>query len=535
MWNWDQEQFLGRNFDVQVYSNDNSSNGILFVHHGESRSTYSSGSQVIAERDNLSVYSPIFPEADFSSREYQRGGITDSSGNVLPESEWTTRYEEPMMEWARSQYGEDTPVYLFGHSAGAQYLCRVAAYEGVPDYVEQIIIANPSTWVLPSLSEDAPYGFDGLGTPAEELAALEAYLALPITIYLGAEDSDPNDDSLATSDAAMRQGDNRLERGITTFEMGEQVAAQYGWEFNWQLVIADGVGHSGSDMLRAPEMQDALHPDDEPVNQAPDDITLSNGTVLEDADAGTVVGQLSAHDADGDRVSFTVIDDARFVVNSAGQLVTASGADLSGDGDRIETVTIRANDGHGGVTDTDVEVVIRDVPPPEDPDPIGEAGTVRVGQESAGQWHRVTFTEALENPSVIMGGLTSDGPHPATLRVRNVTDTGFEFQLDEWDYLDGKHVVESVSWIAVERGTHHLSNGLTIQAGSSSGSGGARGIDFADGLFSDAPTVVAQVASTNDASAVMDRVYNIDRTGFDLRLDQQENNPRGAHPAERVD
>lgn len=55
------------------------------------------------------------------------------------------------------------------------------------------MIANPSTWVLPSLSEGAPYGFGGLGTNAEERDALRDYLALPITVYLGSEDDDPLD------------------------------------------------------------------------------------------------------------------------------------------------------------------------------------------------------------------------------------------------------------------------------------------------------------------------------------------------------
>ncbi|MFS4438190.1 hypothetical protein ACMA5I_08245 [Paracoccaceae bacterium GXU_MW_L88] len=309
MWTQDRETFLGTQFDVNIYANDQDSDGLLFVHHGSSRTLYKSGSESIADSQNLSVYAPVFSEDDFNSRGYQRGGVTDRSGDVLPEAEWTTRFEEPMLDWARDQHDADTPVYLFGHSGGGQYLSRLAAYEGVPDYVERIVIANPSTWVMPSLSEDAPYGFDGLGTPEEELAALEAYLAQPITIYLGSEDTDSNDPSLSTSRPAMRQGDNRFERGMNVFETGEDVAEAHGWEFNWELVIAEGVGHSGSAMLRAPEMADALAPvEDSAV--ATTSVDSGAGTDLADRLFGTdgddtldgKDGDDALHGGDGDDV-----------------------------------------------------------------------------------------------------------------------------------------------------------------------------------------------------------------------------------------
>ena len=170
---------------------------ILFVHHGSSRSTYSSGSERLAEQEGLAVFSPIFPESSYDSDDYQRGGIVDEQDRVLPEDQWTTRLEEPMVDWARSQVDGDENVYLFGFSAGAQYLSRVAAYER-PQDIARIVVASPSTWVLPSLTEDGPYGFDGLGTDAEERQMLKEYLALPMTILLGSEDDDPNHPDLAT-------------------------------------------------------------------------------------------------------------------------------------------------------------------------------------------------------------------------------------------------------------------------------------------------------------------------------------------------
>ena len=67
-------------------------------------------------------------------------------------------------------------------------------------------------------------------------------------------------------------------------------------------------------------------------------------------------------------------------------LVVAAGADLTGDGDRKVTLTVSANDGHGGVTKANVAVTIKDIdstgggggtPPPEDVLGNGQADTFR--------------------------------------------------------------------------------------------------------------------------------------------------------------
>ncbi|WP_380052068.1 carbohydrate-binding protein [Falsihalocynthiibacter sp. SS001] len=157
---------------------------------------------------------------------------------------------------------------------------------------------------------------------------------------------------------------------------------------------------------------------------------------------------------------------------------------------------------------------------PPAPEVIGEAGTVTFTQENSDQWFQIDFGEALENPSVVMGPLTFNGAQQSVVRVRNVTDTGFEFQLDEWDYLNGQHIEESVSWIAIEAGTH-LVNGQTIIAGRSSVSGAQSDVDFSSD-FDEAPVVVAQVTTTNDTAAVTERLQDITADGFSVVLDNQQ-------------
>ena len=155
-------------------------------------------------------------------------------------------------------------------------------------------------------------------------------------------------------------------------------------------------------------------------------------------------------------------------------------------------------------------------------DIIGEAGVVTEGQADSDTWNSVTFENALDNPTVVMGGLTGNGGQPYTVRVRDVTSEGFEYQIDEWDYLDGSHTSESISWVAIESGTHVLEDGRTITAGSSSVGDAWESISFDDGIFDEAPVVFGQSADDGNAGAVVDRIRDVTAEGFETRLQAEE-------------
>ena len=161
-----------------------------------------------------------------------------------------------MVSWARRREGRlDAPYYLFGHSAGGQFLSRVAAF-APPSDAMRIVIANSSSYVMPSLDEPAPYGFGGVFDLATGEAMIRRYLQLPVTIYLGAEDT--GDEDLLENEAALRQGENRLERGETVFEAARSAAEATGSDFAWKLVLVPGVGHSAESMLGSDLVLEAL-------------------------------------------------------------------------------------------------------------------------------------------------------------------------------------------------------------------------------------------------------------------------------------
>src|SRR5262245_49404325 len=85
------------------------------------------------------------------------------------------------------------------------------------------------------------------------------------------------------------------------------------------------------------------------------------------------------------------------------------------------------------------------------------SGISTITQTSSTTWEKVYFPTAFANPPIVVAGPASfNNSQPTTVRVRNITNISFEMQLDEWDYLDGAHPAETVSWLALEPGVHTI-------------------------------------------------------------------------------
>ena len=227
--------------------------GTLILFHGLNRNAdgYRNDARPLANRLCLFVAAPLFDDHRFPTWRYQRGGVVDHEA-IQPERSWTVGLVSPLIRAVQDQAATTgLPFYLAGHSAGARFLSRVAAY--TQSGATRILIANPSTYVLPSTTEDAPYGFGRLKS-GDQL--LRAYLTKPVTILLGEEDTGSK--NLAESDAAMQQGGTRLERGRRTFAAAQAAALAHGWAFGWRLVEVPGIGHNARSMLGGHEAAEAL-------------------------------------------------------------------------------------------------------------------------------------------------------------------------------------------------------------------------------------------------------------------------------------
>ena len=150
-----------------------------------------------------------------------------------------------------------------------------------------------------------------------------------------------------------------------------------------------------------------------------------------------------------------------------------------------------------------------------------ETGVVSVRQ-IAGEWGSVRFdNQFLSTPVVVMGPISQNGGTAATMRIRNVTKTGFDYQLNEWDYSDGDHTTETVSWLATVEGEQNW-NGMQIYAGKTSNvTQYWKSVSFGDNLTS-TPVIIAQkeIARSGSASAI--RMRNASRSGVDFFLQEEE-------------
>ena len=164
---------------------------------------------------------------------------------------------------------------------------------------------------------------------------------------------------------------------------------------------------------------------------------------------------------------------------------------------------------------------------------VGESGRLaRVNDV----WQTVTLSRTYANPVVIAGPASTAGGDPVTVRVRNVTGNSFQIRIDEWEYRDGRHGVESVDYLVVESGTHTLADGTTIVAGKRSGQTHRwQTYNFGGAFSGDAspPIVLAQTTTINENTAVTNRFRNVSVTGFQLKL-QEEQASDFVHAGENV-
>ncbi|GAB6194014.1 fibronectin type III domain-containing protein [Desulfocastanea catecholica] len=196
--------------------------------------------------------------------------------------------------------------------------------------------------------------------------------------------------------------------------------------------------------------------------------------------------------------------------------------------DKVETPVIVAESTESNETPTADNSTI---PPEEDgtvtvsPDenvPAADGIKLEVGEVSIDhEWVKVLFDNTFTDPVVIAGPPTFNGNHPSTVRIRNINTVGFEIRLQEWDYLDGNHVQETINYIVIDKGIHTLDNGSKIEAGSFTGSTTFKQVSLQQ-PFSITPVILTQVMTENEADAVTGRISTVSQTSFDFRLQEQE-------------
>lgn len=162
---------------------------------------------------------------------------------------------------------------------------------------------------------------------------------------------------------------------------------------------------------------------------------------------------------------------------------------------------------------------------------IGEFGRLTVRQ-NGNEWHTVRLSRSFQKPVVVLGPLSQEGSSPVVLRVRNVQSDRFQFRVERW-LRDGRpHPTETVSYLVVEAGSHHLPDGTPIQAGIANRVT-ERWTSVRLSGFGAAPVVLSQLGSENGATPVITRHGSVTASRFTLRLQEAEQED-GTHRPEAV-
>jgi hypothetical protein len=129
-----------------------------------------------------------------------------------------------------------------------------------------------------------------------------------------------------------------------------------------------------------------------------------------------------------------------------------------------------------------------------------EIGEVQINHN----WQYVELQQPFKIPIVIAKSISLNDGDPAVIRIRNVDENGFEIRVQEWDYLDGTHAEETVSYLVMEPGSYTLDDGTKVEAGmfETNKTKGFEMVSFSQS-FQEIPVVVTSVQSVNESDAVM--------------------------------
>lgn len=157
----------------------------------------------------------------------------------------------------------------------------------------------------------------------------------------------------------------------------------------------------------------------------------------------------------------------------------------------------------------------------------------RMGHEAVNSsWENITYNASFTNPVVIAEPVSYISNEQAHIRIKNVGSNSFEVQVEEWQYQDGVHGNEQISWIVFEKGEYLLANEL-IQIGTVSVDNVFASFSFVES-FDAADTVVllTQSQTYNGPDPIVTRNRNIGTTGFETQVQEEE--ALGTHSGETV-
>jgi serralysin len=167
-----------------------------------------------------------------------------------------------------------------------------------------------------------------------------------------------------------------------------------------------------------------------------------------------------------------------------------------------------------------------------------EHGTLEVDHN----WKTINLTKSFVNPVVIISDPTFRGGQPVYVRTTNITNNSFQVRLQEPFVQDIIHVVELLSYIVGEEGTHTLdaSTGKIIQFGKVNTN---KMVPFKPGSyetvaisgFTTTPVILTSSMTFNGGDPIVTRVHNVNQSSFSVAMQEEERrNIQTGHVTETI-
>lgn len=146
-------------------------------------------------------------------------------------------------------------------------------------------------------------------------------------------------------------------------------------------------------------------------------------------------------------------------------------------------------------------------------------------------WRTVQPQSTHTDPVVVAPALSYHGTNPASPRLRNVTADEFDVRVQEWRYLDGAHLAETVGCLIADVGRFSLEDGRAVELGRTRTNHRWTAVSF-DSSFGSAPVVFSNAQTENGSHPVVTRTRSVTTSGMELRLQEEEN--EGPHLTETI-
>ena len=169
--------------------------------------------------------------------QYQRLGRDDRRADVF--------LDRCLQEVGLMTGADPTRLKMVGYSGGAQFAHRYVMAH--PHRIEAAVVVAADWYTFPDTSRRFPYGIRPTRRLPGVLFNPEAYLRVPVTVLVGADDM--KTDRLRTSPRiAAQQGSTRVERARRWVGAMQTQAAAHGMPSQVSFVDVPGVGHAFTEL-----------------------------------------------------------------------------------------------------------------------------------------------------------------------------------------------------------------------------------------------------------------------------------------------